>query len=146
MPAGSRQGCMQSPMKRTSKGACEDCMKTGRLESEVEALTNRTIPMHMPGHKRLLCPSGKLPYDLDITEISGADDLHNADGILRRAMERASSLWGSGRTWFLPSRCTSSSRSCWRQMSATRSRQTARMHAPPAASTRRDSPSASPIP
>ena len=76
-------------------------MKTGRLESEVEALTNRTIPMHMPGHKRLLCPSGKLPYDLDITEISGADDLHNADGILRRAMERASSLWGSGRTWFL---------------------------------------------
>lgn len=76
-------------------------MRTGRLESEVAALTSRTIPMHMPGHKRLLRPSGKLPYDLDITEISGADDLHNADGILRKAMERASSLWGSERTWFL---------------------------------------------
>lgn len=76
-------------------------MKTGRLESEVAALASRTVPMHMPGHKRRLKPSGKLPYDLDITEISGADDLHNADGILRKAMERASALWGSERTWFL---------------------------------------------
>lgn len=71
------------------------------LEAEVGKLTRNTIPMHMPGHKRKLTPSEHLPYDLDITEISGADDLHDARGILRDAMKRASRLWGSGRTWFL---------------------------------------------
>ena len=71
------------------------------LEPQIAALTGNTIPMHMPGHKRHLKPSASLPYDLDITEIEGADDLHDAGGILRDAMKRASGLWGSGRTWFL---------------------------------------------
>ena len=76
-------------------------MCESKLEAEVNKLTRNMIPMHMPGHKRMLMPSERLPYDLDITEISGADDLHDAGGILRDAMERASRLWGSGRTWFL---------------------------------------------
>ena len=71
------------------------------LQSEIEKITLNTIPMHMPGHKRALMPSDRLPYDLDITEISGADDLHCANGILKEAMQRASDLWGSRRTWFL---------------------------------------------
>ena len=49
---------------------------------EVERLAARTVPMHMPGHKRMLRPSDALPYDWDITEIEGADDLHDAHGIL----------------------------------------------------------------
>ena len=69
-------------MYRTSKG-----IRT--LQEEVERLAARTIPMHMPGHKRGLRPSEALPYDLDITEIEGADDLHDASGILAEAMERA---------------------------------------------------------
>jgi arginine/lysine/ornithine decarboxylase len=69
------------------------------LQEEVERLTARTVPMHMPGHKRGLKPSDALPYDWDITEIEGADDLHDAHGILEEAMERASDLWGSRRTW-----------------------------------------------
>lgn len=76
-------------------------MRRQILESQIAALIRNTIPMHMPGHKRLLKPSDSLPYDLDLTEIEGADDLHDADGILRDAMERAAGLWGSGRTWFL---------------------------------------------
>ncbi len=71
------------------------------LQEEVERLTARTVPMHMPGHKRGLKPSDALPYDWDITEIEGADDLHDARGILEEAMERASDLWGSRRTWYL---------------------------------------------
>ena len=57
--------------------------------------------MHMPGHKRVMRPSDILPYEWDITEIEGADDLHDADGILKEAMDRASELWKSRRTWFL---------------------------------------------
>lgn len=71
------------------------------LRKQVEELTKKTIPMHMPGHKRRIMPSDVLPYKWDITEIDGADDLHSADGILKQAMDRASRLWGSGRTWFL---------------------------------------------
>ena len=73
----------------------------GPLQSEIEKITSEMLPMHMPGHKRRLRPSDCLPYDWDITEISGADDLHDADGILMAAMERARALWGSRRTWFL---------------------------------------------
>ena len=74
---------------------------TATLQEEVEKLTALTVPMHMPGHKRALMPSDCLPYEWDITEIYGADDLHDADGILRYAMARAADLWGSRRTWFL---------------------------------------------
>ena len=73
----------------------------GLLQGEIERITAQTLPMHMPGHKRRLKPSDCLPYDWDITEISGADDLHSADGILADAMDKAAALWGSRRTWFL---------------------------------------------
>jgi len=53
-------------------------------------------PMHMPGHKRNpgLLPPG-LPYDIDITEIHGFDDLHNAEGVLLETAELAAALYGS---------------------------------------------------
>ena len=41
-------------------------------------------PYHMPGHKRQAW--GALPqqlYELDITEIEGFDNLHQAEGILQ---------------------------------------------------------------
>ena len=37
-------------------------------------------PFHMPGHKRKI--SGENPYNYDITEINGFDDLHAPEGIL----------------------------------------------------------------
>lgn len=59
-------------------------------------------PFHMPGHKRnafLL----DMPFDcgLDITEIDGFDNLHDAKGILAEGMKRASALYGSGQTFYL---------------------------------------------
>ena len=44
-------------------------------------------PFHMPGHKRQKQPGSLFPYDLDITEIDGFDNLHHAEGILAEAME-----------------------------------------------------------
>lgn len=71
------------------------------LEEQIRKLTSQTVPMHMPGHKRHLMPVRGLPYDLDITEIAGADDLHDAGGILAQAMEKTAQLYGSRRTWYL---------------------------------------------
>lgn len=57
---------------------------------------------HMPGHKRNLnMPGGELPYEIDITEIDGFDDLHHADGILKEAQERAARVFHAGETHFL---------------------------------------------
>ena len=44
-------------------------------------------PFHMPGHKRNTALIGsELPYELDITEIDGFDDLHHSNC---RSMRRA---------------------------------------------------------
>lgn len=57
---------------------------------------------HMPGHKRSARLTGAdLPYDIDITEIEGFDDLHHAEGILREAQERAASVYHAEETHYL---------------------------------------------
>ena len=48
--------------------------------------------MHMPGHKGM----GLLGVEaLDITEVSGADSLYEADGIIKESEDNASSLFGA---------------------------------------------------
>lgn len=54
--------------------------------------------MHMPGHKRNTEMLGdSLPYPIDITEIDGADDLHDpeADGMIGSLCEKFASLYGA---------------------------------------------------
>ncbi len=59
-------------------------------------------PFHMPGHKRDP-ESGRLAgiYRYDITEIDGFDNLHQPEGIIGKAQERAAGLYGSKETYFL---------------------------------------------
>lgn len=59
-------------------------------------------PLHMPGHKRRLF--GNMPPDvlkMDITEIDGFDNLHDASGILKEAQKEAAALYGAEETFFL---------------------------------------------
>lgn len=59
-------------------------------------------PMHMPGHKRNIEILGnKLPYDIDITEIEGFDDLHHAHGIIQEIEEKAKKIYNSKRSFIL---------------------------------------------
>ena len=68
-----------------------------------DALTayNKTdaVPMHMPGHKRYAYDY-LVGADLDITEIDGFDDLHDAEGLLQEAMDNAARVWGSRHAYF----------------------------------------------
>lgn len=59
-------------------------------------------PCHMPGHKRNPA-GGEMAdfFDIDITEIEGFDNLHHAEGILKKAQERANRLYGADETFFL---------------------------------------------
>lgn len=60
-------------------------------------------PFHMPGHKRnpQLGREYENPFDLDITEIYGFDNLHHPEGILKRSMEWAASVYGADKTYYL---------------------------------------------
>lgn len=70
------------------------------LEKALKRYAEKGIyPFHMPGHKRNL--SFPDPYRIDITEIEGFDNLHNAQGILRQAQEEASHLYQSKKTYYL---------------------------------------------
>ena len=56
---------------------------------------------HMPGHKRRGPAGISLPYEIDITEIEGFDDLHHADGILKDAQQLAAKVYGAQETRYL---------------------------------------------
>ena len=61
-----------------------------------------SIPMHMPGHKRNTALLGTdLPYNIDITEIEGFDNLHGASGILKEYMEEITDYYGTKRSFYL---------------------------------------------
>ena len=48
-----------------------------------------TSRLHMPGHKG----KGRLCEHLDLTEIAGADELYDADGIIAESEKNASTLF-----------------------------------------------------
>lgn len=92
---------------------------------EEELLINRLkrygktdmYPFHMPGHKRLKwkedtgeCYGGMdfpNPFETDITEIDGFDNLHHPEGILKESMEWAGGIYGADRTRYLVNGSTS---------------------------------------
>ena len=77
--------------------------KMERLYDKLKAYSESDFyAFHMPGHKRNKALLGiELPYDLDITEIDGFDDLHHADGILKEEQERAARVFGAEESHFL---------------------------------------------
>ena len=73
------------------------------LQEELEKYYNKNyLPMHMPGHKRNIKLLGeKLPYKIDITEITGFDDLHHAEGIIKNIEKKAEKIYGSKKSFIL---------------------------------------------
>lgn len=62
----------------------------------------KIYPFHMPGHKRqAVTPYLTDPWMEDITEITGFDNLHHAEGILKEAQEYGAKIFGSKKMYFL---------------------------------------------
>ena len=59
------------------------------------------VCFHMPGHKGQSFFAPQLPWHLDITEISGFDNLHAPEGILEKSQKLASNLWGARESFLL---------------------------------------------
>lgn len=68
----------------------------------IEYSKSDSYPFHMPGHKRNL--SGDVLSEvsrIDITEIDGFDNLHDAEGIIKEAQIRAARLYDAEESFFL---------------------------------------------
>ena len=59
------------------------------------------VRLHMPGHKgRFGAPALQCATTLDLTEITGADSLFEAEGILAESERNAASLYGTAYTFY----------------------------------------------
>lgn len=79
-------------------------------EKLMEYCSSDAYPFHMPGHKRnpelireLLGDvyGDNMPYQIDITEIDGFDNLHHAEEILMEGQKRAADLYGAKESFYL---------------------------------------------
>ncbi len=64
---------------------------------------NGSYPFHMPGHKRNyqnLFQNNNI-FEMDITEITGYDDLHQPEGIIRESMDFVKEFYGTKESYFL---------------------------------------------
>ncbi len=89
------------------------------LENKLKEIISGVYPFHMPGHKRQKEWLDGL-YDLDITEISGADDLHAPKGIILDAQKRAAQFFDTRETFFVTGGATAGvlaaiSAACYRE-------------------------------
>ena len=75
-----------------------------------EYCSSDAYPFHMPGHKRNKTLIKELlggvygdgmPYQIDITEIDGFDNLHHAEEILLEGQKRAADLYGAEESFYL---------------------------------------------
>lgn len=75
----------------------------GNLYQELEKYSKTDFyPFHMPGHKRNVgFVEKEIPCEIDITEITGFDDLHHAKGLIKSAQERAARVFGAEESRYL---------------------------------------------
>jgi arginine/lysine/ornithine decarboxylase len=73
-----------------------------RLEDLLKAYAGSdAYAFHMPGHKRRLTPGWPAEAGaIDITEIDGFDNLHDAQEILSEEMKSAAAFYGARETIF----------------------------------------------
>ncbi len=63
---------------------------------------NNKIPFHMPGHKRNTELLGdNFPYEIDITEIDGFDNLHSPDGLIKSIEDKAEKIYSAKNSFLL---------------------------------------------
>lgn len=76
-------------------------MKPYLYEKLKEYKTENVYPFHMPGHKRMLVNKIQNPYEIDITEIDGFDNLNDPQDIILQSMEEVAKFYNVKKTFYL---------------------------------------------
>lgn len=88
-------------------------MKTPIINSLVEYKNEGILRLHMPGHKgktneyRLLEIIKENLYSIDLTEVDGTDNLHNATSIIKESQEMSSNIFKCEKSFYLVNGSTS---------------------------------------
>lgn len=82
--------------------------KAPLYEALLEYKARREVSFHVPGHKNGTAYGGKdlgselaQVMEIDVTEITGTDDLHHPQGVIREAQQLAAAAFGAEETFFL---------------------------------------------
>jgi arginine/lysine/ornithine decarboxylase len=80
-------------------------METPILNGIIAYNTQGSYPWHMPGHKRRLNTIFpeiiNNPFSIDVTEVPGLDEFHHPTGMIKQALDRATQVYGSTRSYYL---------------------------------------------
>ena len=80
-------------------------METPIMNGLIAYNTEGSYPWHMPGHKRrmnTIFPNlVENPFSIDVTEVEGLDEFHHPTGIIEKALNRATEVYGSNRSYYL---------------------------------------------
>ncbi|MDD7349421.1 MAG: aminotransferase class I/II-fold pyridoxal phosphate-dependent enzyme [Clostridiales bacterium] len=76
-------------------------MKNHFLDALWQYSQSDIYPMHMPGHKRNPACVMDNPYQIDMTEVPGVDDLHHPEGIIKELLEDVAQWYGSKKSYLL---------------------------------------------
>ena len=75
-------------------------MKDSLYQKLIEYNKSGIYPFCMPGHKRnFRVPGVENPYDIDITEVEGFDNLHDPSGIIKEMQERLCEVYNADRVF-----------------------------------------------
>lgn len=75
-------------------------MKNDLYSKLIEYSQSDMYPFHMPGHKRQ-SDGSLIPYQIDLTEIEGFDNLHHPEGCIREIERKAEALFQVKRAFLL---------------------------------------------
>ncbi|MGG2990873.1 aminotransferase class I/II-fold pyridoxal phosphate-dependent enzyme [Paenibacillus macerans] len=79
-------------------------------EALMQYMKKNDVSFHVPGHKNGQALRGEMPpeqdvlsrvMEIDATEITGTDDLHHPEGVIREAQRLAAAQFGAEETFFL---------------------------------------------
>lgn len=80
-------------------------MGTPILNGLIAYNTEGSYPWHMPGHKRrqhtIFPELVDNPFSIDVTEVGDLDEFHHPTGIIKQALDRATEVYGSTRSYYL---------------------------------------------
>lgn len=82
-------------------------MNTPLYKALIQHARRNSHSFHVPGHHNgdVFFDDAKSIFDplltIDVTELAGLDDLHHPSGVIKKAQELASQLYGSAESFFL---------------------------------------------
>ena len=86
----------------------KDQKRTPLFDRILDYINEETTPFHVPAHKMGKgIPSkwkdftGENIFKMDLTEVQGLDDLHQAEGVIQEAQKLAAEAWGADSSYFL---------------------------------------------